>query len=176
MDSQANAIIKKHTGLAMAAAFLPIPGADSATITLIEADMLRALTKCYGLQWSDHHAKQIVGVALATTVGTTIWSSAAKLIPGVGSAAAGAVQSVIAGSVCYALGKAYHMSIKKDGEFDLDDFKRNFKVYRKEGEKVARELLADVRAGKHGRLGRRARAFSFWKRDRRNREDAALSP
>ena len=158
MNEQANAIVRNHTGWAMAAAFIPLPLVDSAALVGVELDMLRALTKCCGLPWREHVGKQAVGVAVATTVGSTVWGSAAKLIPGAGWAAVGAVQMVIAGTVCYALGKAYHLSLEKGGEFDVEEFRRTFKEYKKEGRKVARELLNDVRAGKYGRPGRRARA------------------
>ncbi|MGD8399115.1 MAG: hypothetical protein PVG11_09685, partial [Anaerolineae bacterium] len=129
---------------------------DSTALVGIEIDMLRALTKCHGLLWREHMGKQAIGVAAATTIGATAWSSAAKLIPGAGWAAAGAAQMVIAGTVCYALGRAYHASLEKGGEFDVDEFKRAFKAYKEEGKQVASQLLNDVKAGKYGRIRRRA--------------------
>ena len=45
IHDRANACIRNHTGIAMAAAVIPIPVADVGAITAVEIDMLRGLTK-----------------------------------------------------------------------------------------------------------------------------------
>lgn len=150
ITKRANSTIRNHTAFAMTAAIVPVPVADIGAITAVEIDMLRALTKIYGLKWSDSFGKQAVGIAAAATVGTGIWASVAKLIPGLGTIVAGVIQMGIAGTVCYALGKTYQMHLETGGEvFDKETFEDEMKKHMKEGKKVADELKDDVKKGKY---------------------------
>ena len=149
ISGRANSTIRNHTGFAMAAAVVPVPVADIGAITAVEIDMLRALTKIYGLNWSDGLGKQAVGIAAAATVGTGIWASICKFIPGIGSYVGGAIEMSIAGSVCFALGKTYQKHLESGGEvFDKATFEAEMKEHMKEGKKVANNLKKDVRSGK----------------------------
>ena len=152
LTKRANNSIRNHTGFAMAAAIVPVPVADVGAITLVEIDMLRALTKIYGLKWSENIGKQAIGIAAAVTIGTTIWASAAKFIPGLGTVVGGAIQMGIAGSVCWALGKAYQKHLESGGEvFDKKSFEEELRAHVKEGKKVAKELKKDAKSGKYGK-------------------------
>lgn len=152
ITSRADSTIRNHTGFAMAAAVIPVPIADLGAITLVETDMLRALTKIYGLKWSDGFGKQAVGIAAAVTIGTGIWASVLKFIPGMGTMFGGTIQMTIAGTVCYALGKAYQKHLETGGEvFDKETFEAEMKGHMKEGKKVAKDLKDDVKKGEHGK-------------------------
>ena len=96
ITDRANATIRNHTAFAMAAAIIPVPIADIGAITAVEIDMLRALTKIYGLKWSDNIGKQAVCIAAAATTGTLVWASVVKFLPGLGTVVGGAIQMIIA--------------------------------------------------------------------------------
>lgn len=125
----------------MAAAIIPVPIADLGAIAAVEIDMLRALTKIYGLKWNENFGKKALGIAAATTVGTGLWASLGKFIPGLGSIVGGAAQMTIAGSVCWALGKVFQKHLESGGEvFDADTFKSELKDHIAEGKRVAKEI------------------------------------
>lgn len=154
LTQRADSCIRNHTGFAMAAAVVPVPVADIGAITAVEIDMLRALTKIYGLKWTDQLGKQALGIAAAATGGTAIWASIAKLVPGLGTAVGGAIQMTVAGSVCYALGKAYQTHLETGGEvIDPDTFKQQMKDHMAEGREFADVLDDDVRQGKYDKGG-----------------------
>lgn len=145
ITKRANAVIRNHTLFAMAAAIVPVPVADIGAITAVEIDMLRALTKVYGLKWSENIGKQAVGIAAAATVGSGIWASALKAIPGLGTLLGGAVQMTIAGTVCYALGVTYQTHLETGGElFDKEKFVAEMKKHLEEGKTVADDLKKHV--------------------------------
>lgn len=150
IHDRANACIRNHTGIAMAAAVIPIPVADVGAITAVEIDMLRGLTKIYGLKWSENLGKQAVGIGAAIAIGTGVWASVVKIVPGVGSLIGGAIQMTIAGSVCFALGKAYQTHLESGGEvIDEESFKKAIKDHLAEGKRIAKEMKQDVKDGKY---------------------------
>ena len=150
IHDRANAIIRNHTGIAMAAAIIPIPVADIGAITAVEIDMLRALTKIYGLNWSENLGKQAVGIGAACIIGPGLWGAAVKFIPGLGAIIGGAIQMTIAGSVCFALGKAYQEHLESGGEvIDKTTFTKALKAHLDEGKKVANSMKKEVKDGKY---------------------------
>jgi uncharacterized protein (DUF697 family) len=150
ITERANATIRNHTGFAMAAAVVPIPFADVGAITAVEIDMLRSLTKIYGLTWSENLGKQAVGTAAAVMIGTGIWGSVVKFIPGLGSVVGGLIQMSIAGSVCYALGIAYKTHLDTGGDvFDKTKFEKDIKDHLSEGKNYANSIKHDVKNGKY---------------------------
>ena len=147
---KADDCIRTHTGLAMAAAVIPVPVADVGAITLIEMDMLRALTKMYGREWADNIGKQALGLGAAIGAGTAMWASAVKLVPGLGTVVGGAIQMGIAGTVCYALGKTYQAFLESGAEeINEEEFRRNFSKFRDEGKRVTEDMKQDVKDGKY---------------------------
>lgn len=147
ITDRANRCIRNHVGFAMTAAVIPVPMADVTAITAVEGDMLRALNKIYGRKWLDGKGKQILGILAAATVGPAAWASFAKVVPGVGTVVGGGAQMVLAGSLCFALGKAYQGHLESGGEvFDADTFKEEMKRHMKEGKRVARSMKKDVQA------------------------------
>ncbi len=150
ITERADASIRNHVGFAMTAAIVPVPVADIGAITAVEIDMLRALTKIYGLDWKEGLALKAVGIAAAIAVGTGIWASALKILPGIGTVAGGAIQMGIAGTVCYALGKTYQQHLESGGEvFNAETFKAEMKEHMKNGKKVVQEMKDDVKKGNY---------------------------
>jgi len=135
----------------MAAAVIPIPVADIGAISAVELDMMRSLGNIYGLAWHEGIGKKALGIGGAAMTGQAIWS-AVKLIPGLGTVVGGIGQMIVAGTVCYALGKAYQAYLESGGgEFDHDSFSADLDSFKDEGRRVANELKDDVRAGKFDR-------------------------
>ncbi|MBP7562293.1 MAG: DUF697 domain-containing protein [Candidatus Cloacimonetes bacterium] len=150
LHEKSNACIRNHTGFAMAAAVIPVPVADIGAITAVEIDMMRALTKIYGLNWSENIGKQALGIASAAMAGTGIWGSLIKFMPGVGSIVGGMIQMSVAGTVCYALGKTYQLHLETGGEvFNPEVFATKMKEYIKEGKNIVKELKKNVKNGEY---------------------------
>jgi len=150
ITQRANSSIRNHTLFAMTAAVVPVPVADIGAITAVEIDMIRALTKIYGLKWNENIGKQAVGIAAAATTGSGIWASLIKIFPGIGTVVGGAIQMTIAGAVCYAVGKAYQKHLETGGEvFNKDTFEEEMKKHIKEGKKVAKELKKGIKEVKY---------------------------
>lgn len=152
MDDLTNKVektIKNHTGLAMGAAIIPLPVIDMVAISAVEWDMLRSINKLYGITWSEDIGKQIIAIAAAATIGTGIWGSILKLIPGIGAVAGGMIQMTLAGTICYALGYAYKTYTEKGGVFDKEEFKKDMINNFKKAKKVVNDLKDDVINGKY---------------------------
>ena len=141
LHERSDACIRNHVIAAMAAAVIPVPVADMGAITMVELDMLRALTAIFGRKWSDNLGKQAVGLAGAAVTGHLVWSGLAsglKFLPGIGSAVGGALQMTVAGAVCFALGKAYQKHLESGGEtIDEEAFRKSVNENYKEGKHAA---------------------------------------
>lgn len=147
ITDRADRCIRKHVGYAMAAAVIPVPVADATAIGLVENSMLKSINKIYGRKWREGKLRQIMGIVGAKMVGPTAWASFAKAVPGIGTWVGGSAQMVLAGSICFALGKAYQGHIENGNEdVDADTFKEEMKRHMKEGKGVARSMKKDVQA------------------------------
>jgi len=145
LSSKVEKTIRNHTGLAMGAAIVPVPVADVVAISAIELDMLRAISKIYGKDLRDDLGKQIIGIAVAATVGGGIWGAILKLIPGIGSAAGGAIQMTVAGTICYALGYAYKSYVESDGVFDPEKFKAEMIYNMKSAKETVKKMKNEMK-------------------------------
>jgi len=147
-SEEASKTIRKHTATAMATAMVPIPAADIAAITIVEINMIRELTRIYGHNWNDKLARQIIGIAAAAMVGGGLWASVLKFIPSLGTVSGSVIQMGIAGTVCYALGRAYQSHLESGEEsFDKKEFEETMKQHLAEGKRIADELKEDVKKG-----------------------------
>jgi uncharacterized protein (DUF697 family) len=110
----ANTIVNTYTGLATAAAVIPIPVADTIAISGLQIAMVIQLGNLYDQPIGKEFAKGLLGVYAAAKVGEWI-ASLFKGIPGIGTIGGGIAQMTIAGTVTYSLGLAL-ISILERGE------------------------------------------------------------
>jgi uncharacterized protein (DUF697 family) len=122
-SQKANTIINSSTGLATAAAVIPIPVADTVAISGIQIGMVVSLGANYGEVISKSFAKSLLGVFLAAKVGEWI-ASLAKAIPGLGTLVGGGAQMLIAGTITLSLGKAVKSILENNQELSTENLKK----------------------------------------------------
>lgn len=112
-STKADRIINTSTGLATAAAVIPLPIVDNVTISGIQVSMIISLGAVYDEPINKKTAKGALGVYWASRVG--LWlASLLKTFPGLGTFAGQALQMPIAGGMTYALGLAMKDLLEKD--------------------------------------------------------------
>ncbi|MFV3292570.1 GTPase family protein [Pseudomonas sp. NY11955] len=108
---QAEREVNMAAGLAGTAAAVPIPFSDAFALVPIQVGMLTKIGITYGMEVSTAAITtmvgSIIGSSAATLIGRAFVTNALKLIPGVGSAAGGALAATTAVALTKALGAAY---------------------------------------------------------------------
>lgn len=108
---QAENEVNIATGLAAAAAAVPIPFSDAFTLVPIQVGMIAKIGVTFGMELSAATLATLVtsvlGTSAATLIGRTVVSGLLKLIPGGGSAAGGTIAAATAGAITKTLGNAY---------------------------------------------------------------------
>ena len=126
---------KKHARAAVATAvtaafgegFAPIPFADALVLVPTQVAMIASITTIFGLEISKGllttFVSSTIGTAGATILGKTIVANILKLIPGIGTAAGGAISGTTAGILTAALGEAYIKVMEQvfKGELNSED-------------------------------------------------------
>jgi uncharacterized protein (DUF697 family) len=120
------AIIAGATALAIAGAAVPIPIADAAMITFVQASMLLSISAIYGRVINRNTVPGLILAVGAMHVGTT-FASFVKGIPGIGTIAGTAAQAVIAGTITYALGLAFNSLCIRGLDFSRENLKESLK-------------------------------------------------
>jgi small GTP-binding protein len=121
--------------------FAPIPFADAALLVPTQVGMIAGITVIFGLDISKSFltafVSSTIGSAGATVLGKTVVANLLKIIPGVGTAAGGAISGTTSGLLTTALGFAYIqiMEMIYKGEISKDD------LHSKEGQKKMKELF-----------------------------------
>lgn len=107
-------IVKRHSKIAVASAWIPIPGADVAAGAANIWTMYVLINKKVGISVGDNILKTIgAGVAtnLASAAAVSTVASALKFIPGIGSLAGAALMSGTLYAVTLASGWVYLMAL-----------------------------------------------------------------
>lgn len=126
---------KKHARAAVATAvtaafgegFAPIPFADALVLIPTQVAMIASITTIFGLEINKGllttFVSSTIGTAGATILGKTIVANILKLIPGIGTAAGGAISGTTAGILTAALGEAYIKVMEQvfKGELNSED-------------------------------------------------------
>ena len=96
---------------AAAAALIPIPLADALSLAPIQTGMLVAVSATFGLSLDKGQVMQllttVMGCMAVSVAGRWVIGSVLKLIPGPGSVIGGVVNSGLAGTLTYSLGRVY---------------------------------------------------------------------
>jgi uncharacterized protein (DUF697 family) len=99
-----------YSGAVAAAAFQPLPTADAPIMIGIQIAMMVNITVYFGLRPSNFNFGTILsglgGPFAAAVVGRTL-VSLLKLIPGIGTLAAGAINAATGASIIFAIGSIY---------------------------------------------------------------------
>jgi uncharacterized protein (DUF697 family) len=151
VEAQANSIIKKHMGLAMAGGIIPIPLVDLAAVTAVQLDMLKQLASTYAVPFESGSARAFVTSltsALAGTSAARMGASLIKLVPVIGTLAGGAAQVVVTGASTYAVGNLFKR-LFRDGrsieQLTVGEVKDELMSYFDAGKDIARDLTDNVK-------------------------------
>lgn len=137
----ADSVIRNHVVWSMGAGLIPIAIADVFAVSAVQLDMIRQMSKIYGLDFKETEGKALITTLTGSTL-ARIGASAVKLIPGIGSVLGGVSMSLMAGASTYALGEVFKTHFATGGTFlDFDPGRmRNFyKEKFEKGKKVAKE-------------------------------------
>lgn len=127
MFEKANNIVLGFVASTAATGAVPLPFADAPLLIGQQVAMMLAINGVFGIDIERDAltslATAAIGAGGATVVGKTVVSNLLKFIPGIGSAAGGAISASTAGVITLALGKAYIEVCKaiKMGKLDQSD-------------------------------------------------------
>ncbi len=125
----AQEVVKTHLLLAIGGGLIPIPFVDFAAVTGVQINMIRSLTKIYGIDFNEQMGKGIVTSLVGPSLGR-LAASAVKAIPIIGSILGSASMSVISGASTYAVGQVFIQHFSKGGtfaDFNADQARQQYK-------------------------------------------------
>ncbi len=140
--SNADRILLNHVLWATGAGMLPIPLIDLAAVTAIQVDLLNALCREYGVDFTTTSGKSLVAALTGTTL-ARLGASMLKAIPGVGTLVGGLSMSVMSGASTYAVGKVAIRQLEMNGtlfDMDINWAKEAYAEEFEEGKEVAKNL------------------------------------
>ena len=118
-DTQAEALIKKHTYWAMGFGIIPIPVVDVAAVTGVQLKLIASLADLYGQEFSRSWGKSVLGALVggmgAAGLAYGTFGSLIKAIPGVGTLFGLVAMPTMAGATTYAVGKVFQMHFASGG-------------------------------------------------------------
>jgi uncharacterized protein (DUF697 family)/GTP-binding protein EngB required for normal cell division len=116
-QKRARTVIATATAAAAAVGATPIPFADAALLVPIQIGMLVGISATFGLDLDDAFygtlVTSVAGTVGATIAGRAIVGGLLKLVPGVGSAAGGAISGATAATLTSTLGQSYVTVLSK---------------------------------------------------------------
>lgn len=124
---RAQAAIATATLAAAGEGAAPIPFSDCALLIPTQLGMIASITVIFGFDINKSiltaFLSSTLGSGAATLLGKTVVSNLVKFIPGIGTAAGGAISAATAGILTAALGEAYIgiMTMVFNGEMEIDD-------------------------------------------------------
>ncbi|MRG97793.1 YcjF family protein [Polyangium spumosum] len=145
---RAEAIIRRNVLWSLGAGAVPIPLLDAIAVTGVQMKMLSELSELYEVEFTKDIAQKLVTSLLSSlgglTLGASIGSSVAKLIPGVGTALGIVTIPIFAGAFTLATGKVFMMHFESGGTLLNFDPVAMRSYFKQEFER-AKETVAEVR-------------------------------
>ena len=130
----ARKIIQSNALFAAAGGAIPVPVLDVGAVTLVQLDMLKALCKLYGVDYSELQGKAII-TALSGSLMARMSASVFKLVPVVGSLLGGLSMAAFSAANTYSLGKVFDFLLNKYGGLDNVDMEEIRQLFQEEFEK-----------------------------------------
>jgi len=128
-------ILKSYTAYTSGAGIIPFPGADIATVSVLQYRLVSKIAEQYGIEVEKERLKQIIGTLLATVVTASIAygpvSQFLALTSGLGWVMKSAVSISISGATTYALGNLFIRHFESGGTLLDFDVKEQSKAYKK---------------------------------------------
>lgn len=144
----AQEIVKTHLMLAVGGGLIPIPFVDFAAVTGIQINMIRSLSKLYGVDFNEQMGKSLVTSLVGTSI-ARLAASAVKTIPVIGSILGSASMSILSGASTYAVGQVFIQHFGKGGnlsDFDAEKAKQQYKQEFEKGKEFSVRVEKDQKA------------------------------
>ncbi len=141
-QTKVNEIIEAHVGFSLGAALIPFPGVDLLAVSGVQLNMLRSLSKVYGVGFMDALGKNIISAVVSGGV-ARLGASLIKILPGIGTVIGELSMPVLSGASTYALGRVVSNHFQRGGtldDLDLQAARRGYKTEIESGKKVAETL------------------------------------
>ncbi|ETW98577.1 MAG: hypothetical protein ETSY1_18280 [Candidatus Entotheonella factor] len=114
-------IVRNHALVAAGIGLIPLPLADLAAIGATQLLMIRKLSQCYDLPFSQHRATAFISALISAGETGLILTSVGKWVPGIGAIGLSVTTAAAAGGLTYAIGKVFVRHFDTGGTFlDLD--------------------------------------------------------
>lgn len=140
-DSHADTVIRNHVLWSMGASYvIPLPVADVFAVSALQLDMIRQLTRVYGLDFAESQGKAIVSSLTTSTMARAGARSLIKLVPGLGTIVGGITVAAVNGASTYALGQVFKKHFSTGGtilDFDVERLKKMYQEQFEKGKAVA---------------------------------------
>lgn len=149
--NESNNTIKNYVIASMGAALVPIPLFDLVALTGIQLKMLHSLSKAYNIKFTANLGKSLISALLGSVLplsGALTAASAAKSMPGVGTAAGVMSMSILGGAATYAIGKVFVQHFESGGtflDFDPESVREHFAAEFNKGKDVAASLNTNTK-------------------------------
>jgi len=136
-------VVRNHVWISLVAGLVPAPVIDFLGITGIQLNMLRRLSNAYGIPFSAHMGKNILGSLVGGSFAPSLTVSLLKGIPFLGLAAGMFTMSITAAACTYSVGKVFIQHFASGGtflSFDPEKVRVYYQEMFKEGEQIATEM------------------------------------
>lgn len=144
----AQEIVKTHLMLAVGGGLIPIPFVDFAAVTGIQINMIRSLSKLYGVDFNEQMGKSLVTSLVGTSI-ARLAASVVKTIPIIGSILGSASMSILSGASTYAVGQVFIQHFGKGGslsDFDAEKAKQQYKQEFEKGKEFSVRVDKDQKS------------------------------
>lgn len=140
---KANSIVRNHIIWSMGTGLIPIPVLDFFAVSAVQLDMVRQLSKLYGVDFKETEGKAVITSLTGSGLAQLGARAAMKLIPGVGTVIGGVTMSVLSGASTYALGEIFKEHFETGGtflDFDPGRLRKYYQEKFEKGKQVARDI------------------------------------
>lgn len=142
MGGLVDPIIRNHIVWAMGAGLIPLPIADIAAVSAVQLDMIRQMSRIYGIDFNEMQGKSMITTLVGSSM-ARVGASAIKLIPGIGSVVGSVAMPVLSGASTFALGQVFKQHFETGGtflDFDVDRLRKYYSEQFEKGKKVAEDI------------------------------------
>lgn len=140
--TKATDIITHNIIFSMGAAIIPVPVVDIATLTSIQAKMLKELCDLYEKPFSKNIAQNLIAAVAGSSV-ARLSASFIKAVPGIGSIIGGVSSVILSGASTYAIGQVFVQNLEEGKKLEEIDVESAQKLYTKEFEK-GKEVVSQL--------------------------------
>lgn len=136
-------IINRYTLYGACAGLIPVPLIDIAAVSAVQFDMIKKLSKQYGVDFKQFTGKAWIASISGSLVARFL-ASTFKSIPFVGGIFGGLSMALFSGAATFALGKVIELHFERGGTpetFNLKAYRSDFDRFRQEGKKIVQDHI-----------------------------------